>query len=65
MSQNVHMPNGRNAISNLGQQALGNVTTQITAKQNRQTKIQGVQFIIVQCDLEDMSVGEKSANGCK
>lgn len=30
MGQNIPMPNGRNAISNMGQQAMGNFTTQIT-----------------------------------
>lgn len=29
MGQNVPLPNGRNAISNMGQQAMGNFTTQI------------------------------------
>lgn len=45
MGQNTHMPNGRNAISNMGQQAMGNFLNADHVRTS-QTETQGFQFII-------------------
>lgn len=45
MGQNTHMSNGRNAISNMGQQAMGNFLNADHVRAS-QTETQGFQFII-------------------
>lgn len=44
--QNIPMPNGRNVISNMGQQAMGNFYNADHVRTS-QTETQGFQYIIV------------------
>lgn len=46
MVQNIPVPNGRNVISNMGQQAMGNFYNADHVRTS-QTETQGFQYIIV------------------
>ncbi len=59
MGQNVHMPNGRNAISNKGQQATGKLYNTDHVRTS-QTETQGFQFIPFCVRAEDGFVWKES-----
>lgn len=58
MGQNIHMPNGRNAISNKGQQATGKLYNADHVRTS-QTETQGFQFILFRVCIEDLFVWKK------